>query len=130
VREPARALIAHFPDEGRSTNGGTTMRGALLGMFLLILVAPAASAQTGKHVGIGGAIGLTSYRVEDFRLKNPGFALAYRITPKPEAKDGWRWAPKLSLGWSRVKTTSEIGGIRTPLGRLQTVPIMVGVQRA
>ncbi len=105
------------------------MRSALLGMFLIILVSPAAWAQTGKHLAIGGGLGLTNYTDKDFSSKNPSVSLAYRINLKTDAKDGWSWAPKSGLGWSRRNTSSDIGGLRTPLGKLQTILVMAGIQR-
>ena len=106
------------------------MRSGIVGLLLMMLVASAAWAQTGKQVAIGGALGITSYADKDFSSKNPGVSLAYRINLKPGAKDGWTWAPKTGLGWSKRKTSTDIGGLRTQLGKLQTVLIMAGVQRA
>jgi hypothetical protein len=105
------------------------MRRAFLGMSLMLLMAPAAWAQTGKHVAVGAALGLTKYSDQDFKAKNPNVSFAYRITLKPEAPDGWRWALKSGLGWSNKNTTTDIGGTRTQLGKLQTVLIMGGGQR-
>lgn len=105
------------------------MRSVLLGMFLLMLIATAASAQTGKHLALGGAVGLTHYIDEDFSSKNPGFSIAYRFRLNPESKEGWSWAPRSGLGWSNRKTSTDIGGTRTQLGKLQTILIMAGVQR-
>ena len=105
------------------------MRGAVLGMVVMMLVATAASAQTGKHVALGAALGVSKYLDKDFSSKNPDISLAYRINLKPEADNGWTWAPKGSLRWSNRKTSTDIGGARTQLGMLRTVMIMVGVQR-
>lgn len=106
------------------------MRRGLLGMFLMMLITLPAFAQTGKHVALGGSIGLTNYIDKDFSSKNPDFSPAYRIRLKTEVKNGWTWAPASGLGWSRRKTSTDIGGTRTQLGRLQTILIMGGVQRA
>jgi len=105
------------------------MRYAILGMFLMMLTAPAALAQTGKRVALGGAIGVSSYTDEDFSSKNPGFSVAYRVRMNPETGSGWKWAPKTSASWSKRNTTSEIGGARTDLGKLQTILVMGGIQR-
>jgi hypothetical protein len=106
------------------------MRTGLLGLFLMMLMAPAALAQTGKHVALGGSIGFTKYIDKDFSSANPTASLAYRIRLNPEGTDGWSWALKSGLGWSKRKTAADIGGIDTQLGKLQTVLIMGGVQRA
>ena len=100
-----------------------------LALFVMVLSAPSAWAQTGKHVAIGGALGVTSYTDKDFSSRNPGVSPTYRIILSTQAKDGWSWAPKSSLGWSKRNTTTDIGGIRTHLGKLQTILIMAGVQR-
>jgi hypothetical protein len=107
------------------------MRGTSLGVFLMLLVATAAWAQTGKHVSLGGAIDVTSYSDKEFSVKNPGFAVAYRFNLKPDqqAPDGWRWAPKVGVGWSSREITGDIGSTRTVLGKLQSLPIELGVQR-
>ena len=105
------------------------MRRVFLGMLLLMLMVPAANAQTGKRVALGGAVGLTHYIDKDFSSKNPGFSPAYRIRLNPESKEGWSWAPKSGFGWNNRKTSTDIGGTETQLGKLQTILIMGGVQR-
>ena len=105
------------------------MRAGILGMFLMMLMATTALAQTGKHVAVGVGIGVSKYIDKDFRSKNPDVAFAYRINLRPGAEDGWTWAPKGSLRWSNRKTSADIGGVRTQLGKLRTVLVMVGVQR-
>ena len=106
------------------------MRIACWGILLMMVAAPAAMAQTGKHIAIGGAIGVTSYADHDFSTKNPGFSLAYRLNPKPARTYSWKWGVKGDLGWSRHNTTTDIGGVETPLGKLQTGLIMGGIQRS
>ena len=105
------------------------MRAGILGMFLMMLIAPAALAQTGKHFALGVGLGVSKYIDKDFSSKNPEVSLAYRINLKPGANNGWTWAPKGSLRWSDRKTSTDIGGIRTQLGKLRTALVMVGVQR-
>ena len=108
------------------------MRIACVGMFLTMLLATAttAVAQTGKHLAIGGGISFTSYADQDFKTKNPGFTFMYRLNLKPSAADGWYWGAKGDAGWSKRETTTDIGGARTPLGKLQTTLAMAGVQRS
>ena len=106
------------------------MRRLVLGLFLMTLFAPAAWAQTGKHFAIGGSLGFTKYVDSDFSSKNPGFGIAYRINLKPEGADGWKWAPKSGLGWATRDASADIGGTSTHLGKLRTVLVMVGIQRA
>jgi hypothetical protein len=105
------------------------MRKALLTVSLMMLVAPAAMAQTGKHVALGASLGFAKYIEKDFESTNLTVGPAYRVRLNTEAKDGWSWSLKSGFGWSRRKTTTEIGGERTDLGRLQTILIMGGIQR-
>lgn len=106
------------------------MRTALVGMLLMTLAATTAHAQTGKRLAVGGGIGVTSYTDKDFSAKNPGFAFMYRVNLKPNAPDGWYWGVKGDAGWSKRSTTTDIGGVRTPLGKLQTTLVMAGIQRS
>jgi hypothetical protein len=98
-------------------------------MLLMMLVATAAFAQTGMRVAIGGAIGISKYSDEDFSTKNPNLSFAYRLRVKADSPDGWGWAPKTSVGWSNRKTSTDIGGTRTQLGKLESIPIMGGIER-
>jgi hypothetical protein len=106
------------------------MRNGLLGMFLMMLMASAAMAQTGKHLAIGAGLGFTEYADKDFSNKNPTVSFAYRFRLHTETTDGWSWGLKSGLGWSKRKTSTHIGGIPTELGKLQTILIMGGGQRA
>ena len=105
------------------------MRRTLLGMILMMLIATVAFAQTGKRVAIGGAIGFSKYSDSDFSTKNPNFSFAYRMRLNAAHPDGWGWAPKTSVGWSDRKTASDIGGSSTQLGKLQSIPVMAGIER-
>jgi hypothetical protein len=105
------------------------VRKALLTVVFSMLVAPAAIAQTGKHLAIGASLGFAKYLDKDFDSSNPTIGPAYRVSLKTDPKDGWSWSLKSGFGWSRRKTTTEIGGERTDHGRLQTILIMGGIQR-
>ena len=106
------------------------MRTTCVGIFLLMLIATGANAQTGKRLAIGAGIAMTSYADQDFKTKNPGVTFMYRLNLKPDAADGWYWGAKGDAGWSKRATTTDIGGVRTPLGKLQTTLLMGGVQRS
>ena len=47
---------------------------AILLVFMLLVTAPAAWAQTGKHLALGGGINLHSYSVNGFSSKNRALA--------------------------------------------------------
>ena len=105
------------------------MRKSFLAMFLMLLATDPAVAQTGKRVALGAALGVSSYIDKDFSSTNPSIQPAYRVRLSTETKDGWSWALKSGFGWSSRKTSSDIGGESTRLGKLQTILIMGGVQR-
>ena len=105
------------------------MRKAFLAVILLLLMTGPALAQTGKRVALGVAVGVSSYIDKDFSSTNPSIEPAYRVRLNAETKDGWSWSLKSGLGWSNRKTSSDIGGVGTRLGKLQTILIMGGVQR-
>jgi hypothetical protein len=102
----------------------------LLVLSMVVMLAPAARAQTGKHLALGAGLNLHHYADGDFGSKNPGVDFVYRIVRNPGKGDGWNWETKTSVSWSKTDTRTDIGGSSTQLGRLQTIPIMVGVQRA
>ena len=106
------------------------MHRVILGLLLVVMLAPTASAQTGKHVGVGAGITAHKYADSDFSTKNPSISFVYRITPKPGGKQGWSWEPKGGFGWFRVDTDMEVGGIDTRIGKLRARPIMAGVERS
>ena len=101
----------------------------ILTTLLLLLLAPAAMAQTGKHVALGASIGVSSYADRSFRSSNPDFSPAYRLSLKTSRKSGWSWSLKSGLGWSRRDVSQDIGGEDTQLGKLQMGYVMGGVQR-
>lgn len=107
------------------------MRSVILGLFLVVMLAPAASAQTGKHVAIGAGITAWKYIDDDFHEKNPGVSFIYRFTLKPGSQmDGWSWEPRGGFGWFRADTDMDVGGLGTHIGKVRSRPFMVGVERA
>ena len=106
------------------------MHRAILGLLLVVMLAPAASAQTGKHVAIGAGITAHKYADSDFSTRNPSISFVYRITLKPGGKQGWSWEPKGGFGWFTVDSDMEVGGSDTRIGKLRARPIMAGVERS
>ncbi len=106
------------------------MRTTTLAMLLLMCLASATWAQTGKRLAIGASLGVSSYSNKDFSTTNPGVSFAYRITLKAHPREGWKWAGKSGFGWSNGTVKTDIGGIRTSLGKLRMIPIMAGIQRS
>lgn len=98
-------------------------------VILMLLVAAPAMAQTGKHVALGASVGVTKYVDDRFHSKSPDISPAYRLSLKTNRADGWSWALKSGLGWSRRDVSDDVGGSDTKLGKLQTILIMGGGQR-
>jgi hypothetical protein len=115
---------------GRGGQRETRMHRGILALLLAVTLAPVASAQTGKHLAIGAGIAAQRYADSDFSAKNPSISFVYRITLKPEVKQGWSWEPKIDFGWFTVDTDMEVGGINTRIGRSRAGSIMLGVERS
>lgn len=98
-------------------------------LLIALVAAPAAMAQTGKHLALGASVGTSKYIDDHFHSKNIDISPSYRLSLKTDRKDGWSWALKSGLGWSRRDVSGEVGGSDADLGKLQTVLIMGGGQR-
>jgi hypothetical protein len=103
----------------------------ILGLFLVVTLAPAASAQTGKHVAVGAGLTYHKYFDDGFSQKNPGVSFIYRITLKPDSQtDGWKWEPKGGFGWFLADTQQNVAGLATHMGKVRARPFMAGVERS
>ena len=99
-------------------------------LLLILITAPPAWAQSSKHLSLGAGLNFHKYADSDFSSKNPSISLEYRIALNHSGVDGWSWGPKSSISLGKVDTKTDIGGIETHLGRLRTIPILVGIERA
>lgn len=101
---------------------------ALVALSFLLAPATVAFAQTGRHVAVGVEIGAQQYLDgEDFESKEPGFALLYRVRLSTgEKPDGVKFEPNGSVGISRARTQLRINGSPERLGRLRSIPVLVG----
>ncbi|HEX5030791.1 MAG TPA: hypothetical protein VFY90_07375 [Tepidiformaceae bacterium] len=98
----------------------------LLGLFPMT-----AQAQTGKHVSIGAAVGWRNMSDSRFSTKNPSPAFLYRFSRNPnERKQGWVWRLGGTVGYTHADFSSDIGGADTKMGRLQTIAVLGGIERA
>jgi hypothetical protein len=107
------------------------MRKVIIGVFLASMAAPAASAQTGKLLALGG--GITGHKYVDSGLtayRNPSVTIDYRISFSRNPKQGWKWEPKGGFSWFQADTNTPVGGFDTRIGRLRARPFMGGVERA
>ena len=98
----------------------------LLGLFPMT-----AQAQTGKHVSIGAAIGWRDFSDSRFTAKNPSPAFLYRFSRDPnQRKQGWVWRLGGTVGYTHADLSSDVGGADTKMGRLQTIAVLGGLERA
>jgi hypothetical protein len=107
------------------------MRRVIVGLFLVSVLAPAASAQTGKLFALGGGLSGHKYTGSDFTAyKNPSISVDYRISFSRNPKQGWKWEPKSGFSWFQANTDMAVGGLDTRIGRLRARPFMAGIERA
>ena len=102
------------------------------GIFVLLLVASSAAsaeAQTTKHLSLGGGINFHDYSDSRFDSRSFGFAPMYRLEGNRHG-DGWGWDLKTSISFSRIDVATDALGAEVDLGRLRTIPVLVGVGRA
>ncbi len=107
------------------------MRRVIVGLFLASMLAPAASAQTGKRVAVGG--GVTGHKYVDSNVtayRNPSVSFDYRISFNRNPKQGWNWDPKGGFSWFRANIDMAVGGSDTRIGRLRARPFMGGIERS
>jgi hypothetical protein len=100
-----------------------------LPLILVLTLASSASAQTGKHLSLGAGLALHQYLEDDeFSSKNPSLAILYRFSLHPEKQtDGWKYFdPSVSVGWSKADVDQEVGGAERRLGKLRSIPVLVG----
>ena len=107
------------------------MKKTLISLCLLGLFPMTAQAQTGKHVSIGAAVGWRNLSDSRFSTKNPSPAFLYRFSRNPEGrKQGWVWRLGGTVGYTHSDFSTQVGGTDTKMGRLQTIAVLGGVERA
>jgi len=102
------------------------MKGLLLFLVGLVTLASAAHAQTGRHVAVGVGLSYHKYVDGDFSQKNPGVSIVYRLAWKPGSHEGWRLEPKLYVDWFKTDVRTDIAGVGTHIGKLRSIPLLVG----
>src|SRR5690349_1157074 len=110
---------------------GGPMKKTLISLCLLGLFPMIAQAQTGKHVSIGAALGWRDMSDSRFTTKNPSPAFLYRFSRDPERrKQGWVWRLGGTVGYTHANLNTDIGGADTRMGKLQTIVMLGGIERA
>jgi len=102
------------------------MRGLIVALVGIAMIAPAAQAQTGRRLALGAGLGFHKYVGGDFSQKNPGLSLVYRIAWKPGMKQGWTLEPKVSFDWFKTDVRADVGSVDTHIGKLRSIPVMAG----
>src|SRR5262245_51139559 len=112
-----------------SSDRRTTMRKGMLVLMLALTSATAAEAQTGKHLYIGGGIGIHGYSDSRFSGNEVSITPMYRFR-RGTGEEGWGWDLKSSLSISRVNVPTNVADTKVEFGKLMTIPLTIGVQRA
>lgn len=106
------------------------MRRSILVLLLALSSAAAAEAQNRKFFSLG--VGLSFHDYSDSRLASKELDIVpmYRFSKGGVSEDGWGWDMKSSIGFSGVDLPTEVGGAEYRLGKLRTIPLMLGLARA
>jgi len=102
------------------------MKGLMLTLMGVALIASAAQAQTGRHLALGVGLSEHKYVDSDFSQKNPGISLVYRLAWKPGMKEGWIVEPKATFDWFKTDVKADVGNVDTHIGKLRSIPVLVG----
>ena len=105
------------------------MRTGTLALLLALSTAATAEAQTGKHFSVGAGIGFQDYSDARFSSKDLDITPMYRFTKGGSGEPGWSWDMKTSIGFSNLDVPADIGGAEVRLGRLRTIPLLLGLAR-
>jgi hypothetical protein len=97
----------------------------ILGILATVLVPMTAHAQTGKHVAVGASVSAHEYTNDRFS-QGVGLSLLYRLSADGTEPNGISWGPSATVGFSRADVQSDVGGTSTTIGKLQTIPALVG----
>jgi hypothetical protein len=101
------------------------MRWAAFGALIAMMFPAAAHAQTGKHIAIGASVGSHDYASDRLR-QGVGIMLLYRVAPNGNEENGLSWGPSATIGFSRADVSSDVAGEDVTVGKLQSIPALVG----
>ena len=97
----------------------------ILGILVAMLIPVSAHAQTGKHVAVGASVSAHEYTNDRFS-QGIGLTLLYRLSADGTEPNGFSWGPSATVGFSRADVQSDVGGASAPIGKLQSIPALVG----
>jgi len=105
--------------------GEAVVRRAALGALIVMMFPAAAHAQMGKHIAIGASVGSHDYASDRLR-QGVGIMLLYRVAPNGNEENGLSWGPSATIGFSRADVSSDVAGGDVTVGKLQSIPALVG----
>ena len=100
-------------------------------IFLLLALSTAAvaEAQSSKRLSLGAGVSFHDYSDSRFESKSLSFGPRYRLNQGRRGENGWDWDLKTSLSFSRMDVPTEVFGSEVRLGKVRTIPLLVGVGR-
>jgi hypothetical protein len=101
------------------------VRRAALGALIAMMLPLTAHAQTGKHIAIGASVAAHDYTSDRIR-QGVGIMLLYRVAPNGDEENGLSWGPSATIGFSRADVSSDVAGGDVTVGKLQSIPALVG----
>ena len=102
------------------------------GMLVLLLTlstAAAAEAESGRKFFLGAGIGFHDYSDSRFGSTDLDIVPMYRFS-RVGGENGWDWDMKGSISFSGIDVPAELAGADVRLGKLRTIPLLLGVARS
>lgn len=105
------------------------MRKCIFVLLLALSTGAVAKAQAEKRFSLGGGVSFHDYSDSRFESKSLSFGPRYRLN-QGRGANGWDWDLKTSLSFSQMNVPTEVFGSEVQLGKMRTIPLLVGVARA
>ena len=100
----------------------------VLVMALALSTATAAQAQNTKHFSLGAGVSFQKYSDSRLKAKELDIVPMYRLS-RGGGENGWDWDLKGSTSFSAVDIPSDVAGDAVRLGKLRTIPLLLGIER-
>ena len=105
------------------------MRRGMLVLLLTLSTAAAAEAESGRKFFLGAGISFHDYSDSRFGSTDLDIVPMYRFS-KVGGENGWDWDLKSSISFSGIDVPTELAGADVRLGKLRTIPLLLGVARS